>query len=324
MPVLGVRELERELLSRKSGREHDMQHGTEREGRSRRGRRYRSTSYDSRPRSNSAPRRSGSVASTMSMNSRRGGRGQMHAGNQNLPSLKNLRKQLRSRCDAKTMLVVTRYIEEMELSAEVVNNINYLRRCRDLCIIPREYWMINASIRNTREVLRMLDECSYRLMCHDQQYHMLRRAQLTKQLSRTEEQLEKLLSLQDHQRLCAVVRGHRSDLFSRIRDEQRKAVDVLRKEVEDYHSYLRERRKPRRSGENGSENGNRRRSRNRSKGDNEESKPKLEANIKGSAKDSDGEDKRRHRVQRRAVGSTFSHDDDSVSDGGDEQSSSSS
>lgn len=75
----------------------------------------------------------------------------------------------------------------------------------------------------------MLDECSYRLMCHDQQYHMLRRAQLTKQLARTEDQLKKLLSQQDHQRLCAVVKEHRSGIFSHIRDEQRKAVDSLRK-----------------------------------------------------------------------------------------------
>lgn len=88
---------------------------------------------------------------------------------------------------------------------------------------------INSSIRNTREVVRILDECSYRLMCHDQQYHMLRRAQLSKQLTRTEDQLENLLSMQDYQRLCAVVKAHRSDLFSRIRDEQRKAVDCLRK-----------------------------------------------------------------------------------------------
>lgn len=81
----------------------------------------------------------------MSVSSRRAGsRAQSHGGmsNQNLPSLKNLRKQLRHRYNDKTMTVVKRYIEEMELSAEIINNINYLRRCRDLRLIPKEYWMV--------------------------------------------------------------------------------------------------------------------------------------------------------------------------------------
>lgn len=226
-----------------------------------------------------------------------------------------MRKHMRNQYNDKTMLVANRYIEEMERSAEIVNNINYLRRCRDLGIIPREYWMNNASIRNTREVLRMLDECSYRLMCHDQHYHMLRRGQLTKQLTRTEQQLEKMLTLQDYQRFCAVVKTHRNDIFARIRDEQRKAVDGLRKEVDDYQNYLRGKRKPRRNSESGT--GNRRRNRNRNKENRshegtEGSRSKHDDNKE--SKDSDGEDRRIHRVQRRVVGSVSSHDEDSGSD----------
>lgn len=96
------------------------------------------TSYDSRPSSASGQRRSGSVASTFSVSSRRNG-----ASNQNnLPTLKSLRKQFRNRYGEKTMNVVNRYVEDMETSAEVINNINYLRRCRDLRLIPREYWMV--------------------------------------------------------------------------------------------------------------------------------------------------------------------------------------
>lgn len=115
--------------------------------------RWVGTSYDSRPRSHSAPRlRSGSVASTMSVSSRRsGGRGgqsshggENNHGHQNLPSLKNLRKQLRSHYNEKVMAMVARYIDEMELNAEIVNNINYLRRCRHLGIIPKEYWMVSV------------------------------------------------------------------------------------------------------------------------------------------------------------------------------------
>ncbi|XP_022653121.1 uncharacterized protein LOC111267348 isoform X1 [Varroa jacobsoni] len=337
MPVLGVCEIEQQLMGRKSGRERDVNHrGSERESRARRGRRYRSTSYDSRPRSHSAPRlRSGSVASTMSVSSRRsGGRGgqsshggENNHGHQNLPSLKNLRKQLRSHYNEKVMAMVARYIDEMELNAEIVNNINYLRRCRHLGIIPKEYWMINSSIRNTREAVRMLDECSYRLMCHDQQYHMLRRAQLTKQLARTEDQLKKLLSQQDHQRLCAVVKEHRSGIFSHIRDEQRKAVDSLRKEVEDYQSYLKEKKKPRRNAADGAGNNSHRRTRNKNKENrlkddikNSISRSKSEDddnishNNNTGSRDSDGEDPNAHRVERRTAGSASSREDGSVSD----------
>lgn len=43
MPVLGVCEIEQQLMGRKSGRERDVNHrGSERESRARRGRRYRS------------------------------------------------------------------------------------------------------------------------------------------------------------------------------------------------------------------------------------------------------------------------------------------
>ncbi|XP_022653122.1 uncharacterized protein LOC111267348 isoform X2 [Varroa jacobsoni] len=282
MPVLGVCEIEQQLMGRKSGRERDVNHrGSERESRARRGRRYRSTSYDSRPRSHSAPRlRSGSVASTMSVSSRRsGGRGgqsshggENNHGHQNLPSLKNLRKQLRSHYNEKVMAMVARYIDEMELNAEIVNNINYLRRCRHLGIIPKEYWM-------------------------------------------------------DHQRLCAVVKEHRSGIFSHIRDEQRKAVDSLRKEVEDYQSYLKEKKKPRRNAADGAGNNSHRRTRNKNKENrlkddikNSISRSKSEDddnishNNNTGSRDSDGEDPNAHRVERRTAGSASSREDGSVSD----------
>lgn len=83
--------------------------------------------------------------------------------------------------------------------------------------------------------------------------------------------------------------------------------------MEDYQSYVRKKRKPRRNGENGNMN---RRNRSRTRNEKENDKGKSEE-IRGS-KDSDCEDGRSHRVQRRTAGSVSSRDDDSVSDAADE------
>lgn len=87
-------------------------------------------------------------------------------------------------------------------------------------------------------------------------------------------------------------------------------------EVEDYQNYVRKKRKPRRSGDNGQMNRSMKGRTRNSKDGRGQQRSKSDDN-RGS-KDSDCEDGRSHRVQRRTAGSVSSRDEESGSDGADE------
>jgi len=191
-----------------------------------------STSLGMRSRSNSRRHRSASIGSNASNRSRR------RDNSSNYWSLNDFKNQIRSRYDWQVLRIINDYVEANEISAEVVNTENYLRRCYDTGLIPEIYWVTVPGIRHTKDVTRLLDKCSFQLMCKDLKNNRVTRQKLDARIDGLDKRLSKVLSQRDFLRLLKITKQHRDIMFSKIRSKQRKEFNDLRKVVMKYEQQL--------------------------------------------------------------------------------------
>jgi len=129
--------------------------------------------------------------------------------------------------DRRVLYHVSKYIKNRLSLAEYANNVSFLSRCRNLKIIPEEYWQLNAQVRNTKAISDLLDECSYRLMMTNLEYNDLRKMQVSKWLRGARQKLVETLSEVEMSVFNTVLNNEYEGIFARIKEEQRKRVSDL-------------------------------------------------------------------------------------------------
>ncbi|EEC00726.1 reverse transcriptase, putative [Ixodes scapularis] len=144
----------------------------------------------------------------------------------------SLKRYLRKTYGRRPMELVNRYFRSMFDLASYANNAAFLMRCRAMRVVPRAYRVDCREIKNSRHVVRILDECSYRLMLADLDYNRLRKVQVTRLLERLHEKLEKIMSAEDLSSVVVLSKGKYESIFEATRDKQRNMFAELLKEYE--------------------------------------------------------------------------------------------
>ncbi|XP_064469402.1 uncharacterized protein LOC135384110 [Ornithodoros turicata] len=144
----------------------------------------------------------------------------------------SLKRHLRKTYGRRPMELVNRYFRSMFDLAAYANNSAFLMRCRAMRVVPKVYRVDCRDIKNTRHVIRILDECSYRLMLADLDYNRLRKVQVTRLLERLHEKLEKIMSAEDLRNVVLLSKTKYEHIFEATRDKQRGMFAELLKEYE--------------------------------------------------------------------------------------------
>lgn len=144
----------------------------------------------------------------------------------------SLKRHLRKTYGRRPMELVNRYFRSMFDLAAYANNAAFLMRCRAMRIVPKAYRVDCGEIKNTRHVVRILDECSYRLMLADLDYNRLRKVQVTRLLERLHDKLEKIMSAEDLNSVVVLSKGKYETTFEATRDKQRNMFAELLKEYD--------------------------------------------------------------------------------------------
>jgi len=165
-------------------------------------------------------KRTASVTSVSSVKSRVG----------KVMSIAGFRKFLRSQgANVKTLDLVKKYSDNRLSLAEYSNSIKYLTRCRQLGVIPSEYWQDTDQMKKTKNIQALLDEFSFRLMMADLDYNKRRRDQVSKHLQQLKPKLRDEISEEQMHRLNDVVSDEYNRLYISIKEEQRaKVVELLK------------------------------------------------------------------------------------------------
>ncbi|XP_077557123.1 uncharacterized protein LOC144171925 [Haemaphysalis longicornis] len=142
----------------------------------------------------------------------------------------SLKRRLRTTYGRRTMVLVDRYFRSMSDLATYTSNAAFLVRCRAMGVVPREYRVECRDIKYTRHVVRILDECSYRLMLAHLDYNRLRKAQVSRLQERLREKLEKVMSPQDLSSVVVLAEAKHGNIFEATKDKQRGIFDELLKE----------------------------------------------------------------------------------------------
>lgn len=154
------------------------------------------------------------------------------AKQQSHSSPSSLKRHLRKTYGRRPMELVNRYFRSMFDLASFANNAAFLMRCRAMRVVPRAYRVECRDIKNTRHVVRILDECSYRLMLADLDYNRLRKVQVSRLLERLHEKLEKIMSPDDLRNVVLLAKGKYENVFEATRDKQRAMFNDLLKEYD--------------------------------------------------------------------------------------------
>ncbi|XP_077543385.1 uncharacterized protein LOC144155666 [Haemaphysalis longicornis] len=128
--------------------------------------------------------------------------------------------------------LVNIYCRSMWDLATHANNAALLMRCRAMRIVPRRYRVKCDAIKNTRQVDRILDECSYRLMLADLDYSRLRKTQLSRFLERLHEQLKAILPTEELNSVVVMAEAIYENIFEATWNKQRAMFAELVKEYE--------------------------------------------------------------------------------------------
>lgn len=154
------------------------------------------------------------------------------SGSKQHVSPSSLKRHLRKTYGRRPMELVNRYFRSMFDLAAYANNAAFLMRCRAMRVVPKAYRVDCQEIKNTRHVVRILDECSYRLMLADLDYNRLRKVQVSRLLERLHEKLEKIMSPEDLSSVVVLSKAKYENIFETTRDKQRNLFAELMKEYE--------------------------------------------------------------------------------------------
>ncbi|KAH6946931.1 hypothetical protein HPB50_016177 [Hyalomma asiaticum] len=112
------------------------------------------------------------------------------------------------------------------------NKAAFLDRCRCKGVVPTKYRVKCPDIKNTGNVVQILDKCSYKLMLADLDYSRRRKAQVRRQLELLHEKLAKVLSSKDLQNVLAFSKAKYEKVFEATREKLRAKFAELLEEYE--------------------------------------------------------------------------------------------
>ncbi|XP_077548056.1 uncharacterized protein LOC144160742 [Haemaphysalis longicornis] len=124
-----------------------------------------------------------------------------------------LRRHLRETYGRRTMVLVKQYFRCMSDLAMYTNNAALLLRCRAMRIVPPEYRVRSRDTTCTRQVARILDECSYRLMLADLDYNLVRKLQVYAFLEPLLNKLEEIMYPEDLSHMVVLAEAMYGDVF---------------------------------------------------------------------------------------------------------------
>jgi len=128
--------------------------------------------------------------------------------------------------------LVNSYIKNKMDLAKFANNNAFLTRCSVMQVVPPKYRLSCDHIRNTRQVIRLIDRFSILCMEADMRYNKLRRNQINQVIEKKEQLLNELLKEEDAVKVKDVVNEAYEAKFLRVREQQMKAFEDLLKEYE--------------------------------------------------------------------------------------------
>ncbi|KAH8034469.1 hypothetical protein MRX96_003284 [Rhipicephalus microplus] len=147
-----------------------------------------------------------------------------------LPGLKSLKRHLRKTYGDRSSEMVSRYFRSMLDLASYDNHTTFLMRCRTKQVVPHAYRIYCNNVKSTKQVVRILDEYTHKLMLSDLTYNRLRKVQVSTLIARLYEKLEKILSPDDFKSVVLLAKGKYESVFKATRDKQRAMFDDLLKE----------------------------------------------------------------------------------------------
>ncbi|KAH6948801.1 hypothetical protein HPB50_026384 [Hyalomma asiaticum] len=144
----------------------------------------------------------------------------------------SLKSQILRDYGRRPVKLVTRYFRGVLDFSAHANKAVFLDRCRSKTVVPAEYRVECPAIKNTSNVVRILDMCSYKLMLADLDYNRIRKAQVSRKLELLHEKLEKVLTSEDLQNVLALCEKKYDNVFKATRDKQRAMFADLLEEYE--------------------------------------------------------------------------------------------
>ncbi|KAH6946933.1 hypothetical protein HPB50_016179 [Hyalomma asiaticum] len=145
-------------------------------------------------------------------------------------TLSLLKRELRKDYGRRAVELVCRYFRAIYNLSAYANKIAFLKRCRFMGVVPVEYRVECPDIKNTRNVVRILDTCSYKLMLADLKYSRMRKVQVSRLLELLHERLASLLSSKDLQKVLAFFKAKYESIFEETRLKQRAKLAELLEE----------------------------------------------------------------------------------------------
>ncbi|KAH6948804.1 hypothetical protein HPB50_026387 [Hyalomma asiaticum] len=117
------------------------------------------------------------------------------------------------------------------------NKAAFLGRCRSKRVVPVQYRVECPDIKNTHNIVRILDICSYKLMVADLDYNRIRKGQVSRKLEMLHENLANVLSAQDLHNVLALCKEKYNSVLKATREKQRAMFAEL---LEEYKINARE------------------------------------------------------------------------------------
>ncbi|XP_003744139.1 uncharacterized protein LOC100905288 [Galendromus occidentalis] len=142
-----------------------------------------------------------------------------------------LRERIKQKYQAKTVNLLVRYNKLGSQFADFSNNVAFLSRCANMSMIPKLHRVYNHEVRNTRVVVRILDQCSYKILMADLDHNRRRKYQVRKNRESVEHRLREIMSEEDFDEIQKICAENEEQHFSEVKEKQRREFSEL---VEEY------------------------------------------------------------------------------------------
>ncbi|KAH6946943.1 hypothetical protein HPB50_016189 [Hyalomma asiaticum] len=136
-------------------------------------------------------------------------------------TLFSLKRKLRKDYGRRVMELLSRYFRAIYDLSAFANKVTFLDQCRIMNVVPAEYRVQCPGINNTRNVVRLLGICSYKLMLADLEDSWTRKDQVTHLLELLHDELADVLSSEDLHNVLALSKVKYENDFEATQEKQR-------------------------------------------------------------------------------------------------------
>ncbi|KAH6919400.1 hypothetical protein HPB50_029612 [Hyalomma asiaticum] len=141
--------------------------------------------------------------------------------------LSSLKRQLLGGYGRRPVKLVVRYFRAVLDFSAYSNKAVFLDRCRIKRVVPPEYRVECPDMKNTHNVVHILNICSHKLIDN-----RMSKAQVSRQLELLHEKLEKVLSSEDLQNVVALCKDKYYNVFKAAGEKERAIFADLLEEYE--------------------------------------------------------------------------------------------